>query len=333
LVTGKPFLKGGGAVLQLQNVTKRYGDKTALRNISFQVGEGEVLGLLGRNGAGKSTLMNLATGYLPCTEGTVLVGGIDMTQEPRKAKRHMGYLPEQPPVYDTMAVADYLRFVGKIKGVPRARLSEEVDDICERVGITRMRNSLIRNLSKGYRQRVGIAQAMLGNPELLVLDEPTAGLDPVQIVEIRELIRSFGRSRTVLISSHILAEIAEICERVLIIREGELVADHKVEELGKSATGGMLHVRITAGTDRCRPVLEALSGLTGLKQLRARETGAADFECTYTDSAFRQKLFDAVAENGWRLLLMQPAEANIEEAFLRLTSEQNPIEPAKEGTP
>ncbi|GHV66085.1 ABC transporter ATP-binding protein [Spirochaetia bacterium] len=311
-------------LLRFDGVCKDYGKKTALKDVSFVIGEGEVVGLLGRNGAGKSTLMNVLTGYLPASAGKVFIRGIDMEQEPRKAKRYIGYLPEQPPLYDFMTVREYLRFVGKIKQLPPAELDDEVYRVCGEVGITEVGNRLVRNLSKGYRQRIGVAQAMLSRPDLLVLDEPTAGLDPRQIVEIRALIHNFSKRHAVLVSSHILSEIAEICSRTLIIHGGRLVKDGDVGELG-GTDGGVerLRIRVTGSQKDAREILEGLQGTRSFHCIGAEEAGSTDWEIEYPrkNSSLRHALFDAIVKADRKLLLSRPCETNIEDAFLELTAD------------
>jgi len=220
-------------MIQVENLTKRYGDKTALDDISFSVGAGEVVGLLGLNGAGKTTTMNILTGYISATSGSVTIGGFDITSESSKAKQLIGYLPELPAFYPEIRVNEHLDFICGIKGVYRDKKerAEHIDDICERVGISDVKRRMVRNLSKGYRQRVGFAQALVGNPKVIILDEPTAGLDPSQIVDIRGLIKECGNNSTVIVSSHILSEIQAVCNRVIIINEGKLVADDSSERL------------------------------------------------------------------------------------------------------
>jgi ABC-2 type transport system ATP-binding protein len=310
-------------LIQLDGVSKSYGKKPALRDISLTIGKGEIVGLLGRNGAGKSTLLNVLTGYLPASEGRVLIGGVDMAGEPRLAKRHIGYLPELPPLYDSMTTIEYLRFVAKIKRMKDAEIEGEAVRICGEVGLLNVRNRLLRNLSKGYRQRVGVAQAMLGRPDILILDEPTAGLDPKQIVEIRSQIHGFGAGRTVLISSHILAEIAEICGRILILREGRLVNDCKISEIGTSRGGaGKLRIRASCERDECELLLRGVLGIRSSRFIGVEETGSSDWEIEYGPDGtdVRAALFDAMAEAGRRLLLMKPVEADIEDIFLRVTA-------------
>jgi ABC-2 type transport system ATP-binding protein len=221
-------------MIEVKNLTKLYGSNKAVDNISFTAKKGEILGFLGPNGAGKTTTMNILTGYISCTQGRATIGGIDILQEPLAAKKQLGYLPEQPPVYLDMTVLEYLEFVYSLKKskIPR---NSHLSEICELVKITEMRKRLIRNLSKGYRQRVGLAQALVGNPPVLILDEPTVGLDPKQIIEIRSLIKKLGKNHTVILSSHILPEVQKVCDKIVIINEGKIVADGTIEEISKDS--------------------------------------------------------------------------------------------------
>ena len=239
-------------IVQVSNLTKRYGDKTALDNISFSIEAGEVVGLLGLNGAGKSTTMNILTGYISATSGTATIGGFDITSDGSKAKRLIGYLPELPAFYPEIRVNEHLAFICGIKGVYKDKKArqEHIDDICARVGIADVKTRMIRNLSKGYRQRVGFAQALMGNPKVIILDEPTAGLDPSQIIEMRNLIKSCGTNSTVIMSSHILSEIQTVCNRVIVINEGRLVADEDAESLTDGSSLEEVFMRIIGLGDR-----------------------------------------------------------------------------------
>jgi ABC-2 type transport system ATP-binding protein len=218
-------------MIKVEGLTKRYGDVTAIEDISFQVGKGEIVGFLGPNGAGKTTTMRIITGFLPSTDGTVSVAGNDIFEKPMEVKKKIGYLPEQPPLYADMTVAGYLKFVSKIKGVPRSARSGAIDRVVERCGLKETRKKIIGKLSKGYRQRVGLAQAMIHDPQVLILDEPTIGLDPKQIIEIRELVKSLAGDQTIILSTHILPEVTMICQRCLIIDRGRIVADDSLEAL------------------------------------------------------------------------------------------------------
>ena len=311
-------------LVQFENVGKCYGGKPAIDGVSFTIGKGEIVGLLGRNGAGKSTVMNLMTGYLPVNRGRVSICGVDMAEHPEGAKRHIGYLPETPPLYDAITVREYLRFVARIKCVPRAGIEAEVSRICGEIGLDEVRDRLTRNLSKGYRQRLGVAQAMLGNPDILVLDEPTAALDPGQIVEIRSLIRDFGKDCTVLISSHILSEIAEICERVLILRAGKLVGDERLNEIGLcSGEFARLHVRMTGGVDVCSRILRNVKGLSSFRLIGVAEPFSVDWHVEYrvSEKGVRESLFEETANAGEKLLMSKPVQTSIEDVFLQMTAD------------
>lgn len=314
-------------MVEMTNITKKYSKKLALNNVSFQIKQREVVGLLGRNGAGKSTIMNILTGYTPWNEGTVLIRGIDMAKEPHKAKQYIGYLPEQPPLYDTMTVDEHLTFVGKIKGVSGNKLKDQIDVVCENIGLTSERKRLIRNLSKGYRQRVGMAQAMLGDPDILILDEPTVGLDPMQIVEIRSVIKEFGKNRTVIISSHILSEIAEICDRVIVIRDGKVVADRKTAQLD-SASKARIRIRVNGSSGAFKPVIESVAGLTSYSYVGVLEPETSDWELEYMreNKDLRAHLFDTIAHGGFKLLESKPLETDIEAMFLHLTADEGDTE-------
>jgi ABC-2 type transport system ATP-binding protein len=321
---GTSFDKNKVPLLRFEGVCKNYGKKVAISDISFVIGEGEVVGLLGRNGAGKSTLMNVLTGYLSADAGTVCIRGIDIARDPAGAKRYIGYLPEQPPLYDFMTTREYLRFIGRIKRLS-AGLEAEISRVCGEVGLREVEGRLIRNLSKGYRQRLGVAQAMLASPDLLVLDEPTAGLDPRQIVEIRDLIRGFGKNHAVLVSSHILPEIAEICRRTLIIHEGRLVKDDEVRGLNGSGVGvERLRVRITGSQKDAEEILGSLGGALSFRFAGIEEADSTDWELEYRrgDGDPRPALFDRIAGAGKRLLMSRPCGADIEAAFLALTADK-----------
>ena len=268
---GNPDVKEN-AVIEVKNLTKKYGEKLAVDHLSFKVNDGDVLGFLGPNGAGKSTTMNMLTGYLSATEGSVVVEGISMQESPEEAKRSIGYLPEIPPLYTDLTVMEYLRFVMRLKKVKGIRDAENyLTGICRRTGIEQVRGRLIRHLSKGYRQRVGIAQTLVGDPKILILDEPTVGLDPSQIMEIRSLIRDLGKEHTIILSSHILQEIQAVCNRIIIIGEGRLLVDQKEAELlGNPIDGGFqeggrmqnYRIRIQGAAEKIAPGLGALPGVS-----------------------------------------------------------------------
>lgn len=308
-------------MIEVKHLTKRYGKHTAVDDISFTVEDGCIYGLLGPNGAGKSTTMNILTGYLSATEGTVAIAGHDITEEPSEAKACIGYLPEQPPLYQDMTVTEYLRFVAELKGVRnKAQRLADVEKVCARAGLQGMEARLIRNLSKGYRQRVGIAAALLGSPKVIILDEPTVGLDPAQMIEIRSLIHALGKTHTVILSSHILSEVQTICDRVLIIAKGKLVAQGTPEELaGKLAAKGTISA--TAQGDR-KTVLEAAATVPGLTDLRVTAEKGGEVSFTAVSAAgtdLRGALSLAMAKAGCPVLNLSAESMSLEDVFLQLT--------------
>jgi len=308
-------------MIEVIDVTKRYGQHLAVDHISFSVDKGEIVGFLGPNGAGKSTTMNMITGYISMTEGTVKVDGIDVLDNPEEAKRKIGYLPEVPPLYGDMTVSEYYHFVSRIKYVPKAQRKTHIDEIMEKVQIADVRKRLIKNLSKGYRQRVGLGAAMIGNPDVLILDEPTVGLDPKQIIEIRNLIKELGQSHTVILSSHILPEVSAICERVIIINRGRIVASDKTENLATSLGGGKdILIRIPGHAQPALDVLASVSGVTDVKVEGEREPNTTDLVIK-ADRDVRTDLFNAFSKAELPLLIMKPNDLTLEEIFLQITQD------------
>lgn len=310
-------------MIELKHVTKRYGAKCAVNDISFTINKGEVLGFLGRNGAGKSTTMNMITGYISASEGQILIDGMDILEQPREAKRRIGYLPELPPLYMDMTVEEYLKFVCEIKEVRRKSQKAHLDDLYNLVKITDVRHRLIRNLSKGYKQRVGVAQALVGNPEVVIMDEPTVGLDPKQIIEIRKLISGLGENHTVVLSSHILHEVADVCDRVVIINKGQIVAQDTLANLthgiGESVR---LTVRIIGPEKPVTRMLREIPGVKYVETLGSREADSVDY-LVESDSKtdVRRPLVNAVLAGGYSLLMLKPMDVTLEDIFLQLTSE------------
>ena len=308
-------------MIEVKHLTKRYGSHTAVEDLSFTVEDGCIYGLLGPNGAGKSTTMNIITGYLSATEGTVTVAGHDIAEEPGPAKVCIGYLPEQPPLYQDMTVQEYLAFVAELKGVrKKAERRAAVENVCARAGLQGMEQRLIRNLSKGYRQRVGVAAALLGEPKVIILDEPTVGLDPAQMIEIRSLIRDLGKTHTVILSSHILSEVQTVCDRVLIISGGKLIAQGTPEELAaRLASQGTLSV--TAQGNR-QAVLEAAGSVPGLRNLHvtAEKGGEVSFTAlSASGKDLRADLSLALAKAGCPVLTLRAESMSLEDVFLQLT--------------
>ena len=311
-------------MIEVTNVTKRYGTHTAVDDVSFRVEDGEVVGFLGPNGAGKSTTMNIITGFLSATDGRVTVDGIDVLEDPIGAKRKLGYLPELPPLYVDMTVRDYLRFVARVKDVPKAE-HDANEEIMRTVGIDDVADRLIRNLSKGYRQRVGLGQALVGDPKALILDEPTIGLDPHQIIEMRDLVRALGERRTVILSSHILPEVSAVCERIIIISHGKIVASDTAENLGKALAGsGRLAVRVKAGASAARAVLDKVDGVRAVRVTgQSAATGTVDLEVETGDADPREALFFALAAAKLPLFELRSMEVTLEEIFLQLTEDDS----------
>lgn len=307
-------------MIEVSGLTKLYGTKYAIKDVGFQIGEGEVVGLLGPNGAGKSTTMNIITGYLSATSGTAKVNGCDILTDPIGVKRNIGYLPEQPPLYPGMTVKAYLDFVFNLKGV-KANRESHIAKICSLVQIEEVYNRLIKNLSKGYRQRVGIAQALVGSPPILILDEPTVGLDPKQIIEIRDLIVNLGRKHTVILSSHILPEIQAICKRVVIIDRGQIIADGQTDELSKTVAGdNRFTVRVAGPREEVAKVLVRITGIDRVIDDGSREADTNDFIIVPLPGVdVRRVVFARMAERKWAIVNMVGGQMSLEEVFLKLT--------------
>ena len=308
-------------MIEVQHLTKRYGPTTAVDDVSFTVERGEVLGFLGPNGAGKTATMRVLTGYMPPTEGKAIVAGYDVLERPIEAKRGPGYLPETPPLYPEMTVREYLAFVARIKGVPRAERKARVDSVMDRTRVVDVANRHCSKLSKGYRQRVGLAQALLHNPDVLILDEPTAGLDPKQIIETRELIKQLGGDHTIILSTHILPEVSQTCHRVVIINKGRVVAVDTPENLTSRLGGsGAMYVQVDARGADVKTVLEATPGVTRVSPTDIRGT-MTSFEVTSeTGRDVRRELAAAIVTRGWGLLELRPLRMSLEEIFLHLTT-------------
>ena len=312
-------------MIEVKHLTKIYGNHTAVDDLSFTIQPGKIYGLLGPNGAGKSTTMNIVTGCLAATSGTVRICGHDIYEDPIAAKRCIGYLPEIPPLYTDMTPLEFLSFVAEAKGVGYEEAGRQVREVMELTQIEDMKDRLIKNLSKGYRQRVGIAQAMLGNPDIIILDEPTVGLDPKQIIEIRELIRMLGQNRTVILSSHILAEISAVCDRVLIISHGKLVADDTIEHLESSVTNAnRLRLSVRGSAEDVSEVLGGIDGILDCKQI-SEEDGVIALSLNVTkERDLRDDIFFAMAERRIPVLTMEAEELDLEDVFLSLTDGEQP---------
>ena len=304
-------------MIEVKNLTKRYGEITAVDDISFTVDTGEVLGFLGPNGAGKSTTMNIITGYISSTSGTVTVDGSEILEEPKKTKQKIGYLPEIPPLYTDMTVRKYLEFMFDLKRVKLPK-KEHIDEIMRLVSLDKHGKRIIKNLSKGFRQRVGFAQALLGNPPVIILDEPTVGLDPKQIIEIRKLIKSLGQKHTVIFSSHVLSEISATCDRVIIISDGKIVADAKADEL-YSVLSGEQKLTLTA-EGKSAEIIGEIEKIPGVQLVK--KTGADTYTVEYQKGEdIRRAVFNAMVRVGASILEMKSGEESLEEIYLRLTEQ------------
>jgi ABC-2 type transport system ATP-binding protein len=319
-------------VIEVQHLTKRYGRVTAVDDVSFKVEPGEILGFLGPNGAGKTTTMRILTGYMPASEGRATVAGYDVFTHPIEAKRRTGYLPETPPLYPDMTVREYLDFVARIKGVPPAERTSRVDTVMQRTHVADMAARHCGKLSKGYRQRVGLAQAILHNPEVLILDEPTAGLDPKQIIETRELIRGLAGDHTIVLSTHILPEVAQTCQRVVIINKGRVVAVDSPENLtGRLHGAGTIFVQVDAAGADVAPALATVPGVTRVAAADTRPgSGAFEIE-TERGRDVRRELSREIVTRGWGLLELRPMRLSLEEVFLQVTTEEQAELPVVEA--
>ena len=311
-------------MIKVQNLTKQYGSHRAVDNISFEVGKGEILGFLGPNGAGKSTTMNILTGYLSATNGTVTINGHDILEDPNAAKASIGYLPEIPPLYPDMTVREYLNFMCDLKkcAMPRQR---HIAEICKVMKIEDVYNRLIKNLSKGYKQRVGMAQALIGNPPVLILDEPTVGLDPNQIIEIRSLIKTLGKHHTVILSSHILPEVEAVCDRIVIINKGQIVADDRTEELAvKLSEDRRLMVTIEGPEKEVADLIRGIAGVEEVTVMANKAAGISDYAILVTEGTdIRRDLFVRLAQREWPLLSSKSMALTLEDIFINLTMKEN----------
>ena len=306
-------------MIKVEHLVKRYGTLYALNDVSFEIGEGQIVGLLGPNGAGKSTTMNILTGYLSSTSGEVSVDGVSVRERPQDVKRMIGFLPEQPPLYADMTVDEYMNFVYELKGCTLDRESH-ISGILSTVKLADVRHRLIRNLSKGYRQRVGIAQALVGDPKVIIFDEPTVGLDPKQILEVRNLLRTLGKKHTVILSTHILAEVQAVCERVIILNHGQVIADESTEGLTRAVADGLRYeARIVGQRAEVRDGLSSIVGLTRVTPTGERDGDAWVYHLEGERGAdIRRQVFSLCAERGWPLVGMAPVTSDLESVFIRL---------------
>ena len=315
-------------MIEVKNLVKRYGNNVAVDHLNFTVQEGQITGFLGPNGAGKSTTMNMITGYLAPNEGTVVIDGHDIMENPEEAKKCIGYLPELPPLYPEMTVREYLSFAAELKKIPGNQIREETDRVMEEVGITEMERRLIKNLSKGYCQRVGLAQAIIGNPKILILDEPTVGLDPKQILEIREFMKQLGKKHTVILSSHILSEVSAVCDYVIIISHGKMVASDTPENLSRLTQGSnILDLTVKGEKEAVEPAIAEMQQLQEVICQDSQEKGCLDIRIkTNPETDIREDIFYKMSEMRCPILKMQYSSLSLEDVFLELTEDTKPEE-------
>ncbi len=307
-------------MVEIKNLTKQYGQIKAVNDISFSAGENEVLGFLGPNGAGKSTTMNMIVGYLPPTSGTVLIDGIDISKNPNEAKKKIGYLPELPPLYMDMKVIEYLRFVAGIKAIPKSERQLQIERAMSRLKITDMQNRLIKNLSKGYKQRVGFAQAILGEPKVIILDEPTVGLDPNQVLEVRELISKLKQKHTIIFSSHILQEVSAVCDKVVIINKGEVKAVDTMENLEKNNDGKItLSLRITGNSDKVMDTIKKTKGVSSAEYSGKISDDTSEYIAVLDNENARAELLKEISSKGFSILEIQTVKKSLEDIFVKIT--------------
>lgn len=321
-------------MIEVRNLVKRYGDRTAVNDLSFTVEKGQIYGFLGPNGAGKTTTMNIITGYIASTEGEVLINGHNILEEPEAAKKHIGYLPELPPLYFEMTVIEYLKFAAELKKIAKTERAKMIEEVMELVKIADVKGRLIKNLSKGYKQRVGLAQAILGYPEIIIMDEPTVGLDPKQIIEIRDLIKELSEKHTVILSSHILSEVSAVCDNVMIISEGKLVASDTPENLTKHASGSnVLSISVKAAQDEMEAIINNIDDL-GEVTYQQGENDILDIQIsTQGQLDIREQLFYLCAEHKKPILQMQLNTLSLEDIFLKLTENETETLPIEEAEP
>lgn len=310
-------------MIEVKNFTKKYGDFLAVENISFTVKDGEIVGLLGPNGAGKSTTMNAITGYIEQTEGEIIVNGYDTIKKAKKAKREIGYMPEGVPLYDNLSIKEFVTYMAELRKVNRKERKQKVEEIIKKVGLLDMKNKLIKNLSRGQKQRVSFAGALIGDPKILILDEPTVGLDPKQITEIRSLIKDLGKNHTVILSSHILSEVSQICDRVVIINKGKIVAEDTPENLENRASNkNIIYITVEDSDNKTEKIKEKIRGIEEIKFIEELEDKTKKYEIIGSkDEDLRKTIFTEFAKEGITILEMKKPEATLEDAFMKIIGE------------
>lgn len=308
-------------MIQVQNITKKYGNFTAIEDIKFEIKEGEIVGLLGQNGAGKSTTMNIITGFIEPTEGRVIIDGYDISKNPKKAKKQIGYMPEGVPLYLDLTVKEFVTYMAELKGIKRNEKKEMIQKALEDTNLVDVQNKLIKNLSRGYKQRVSLAGTLVNNPKVIILDEPTVGLDPKQVTEIRALIKRLGKSHTVILSSHILSEVSQICDRVIIINKGKIVAIDTPEKLEERAIGkNIVYVTVEDPKDKMKDVKSKLKNVKEIKLVESSEDKTKKYEIVaeHKNQDLRKNIFEVFAKEGITIFEMKKADATLEEAFMKL---------------
>jgi len=307
-------------VIKLENVTKKYGKSEALKGISFEVKEGEVVGLLGPNGAGKSTTMNIITGFIEPSSGTVIIDGVDMLKKPTKAKKIIGYMPEGVPLYSELTIREFVEYMAELKRVPKKQIKESVQKVLKDTNLSEVQNKLIRNLSRGYKQRVSLAGTLVSNPKVIILDEPTVGLDPKQVAEIRELIKKLGTNHTVILSSHILSEVSQICDRVIIMNKGEIVATDTPENLEKKVSNkNIVHVTVEDTENKVIGMKDKIEGIKEIRLEKENEDGTKKYIIEVEEGLdIRKKLFADFAKENLIIFEMKKADSSLEDAFMKL---------------
>ena len=310
-------------MIEVKNFTKKYGNFLAVENISFTVKDGEIIGLLGPNGAGKSTTMNAITGYIEQTEGEIIVNGYDTIKKAKKAKREIGYMPEGVPLYDDLSIKEFVTYMAELRKVNRKERKQKVEDIIKKVGLLDMKNKLIKNLSRGQKQRVSLAGALIGDPKILILDEPTVGLDPKQITEIRSLIKDLGKNHTVILSSHILSEVSQICDRVVIINNGKLVAEDTPENLeNRTYNKNIIYITVEDSDNKTEKMTEKIKAIEKIKYIEELEDKTKKYEIIgSTEEDLRKTIFTEFAKEGITILEMKKPEATLEDAFMKIIDE------------
>ena len=307
-------------MIQVKNVTKKYGSAVAVDNISFEIKEGEIIGLLGPNGAGKTTTMNMITGYIEQTEGTILIDGIDMLNKPKKAKKNIGYMPEGVPLYYDLTVKEFITYMAQLRKVPKKELKEQLETVMKETGTEDVANKLIKNLSRGYKQRVSLAGALVGNPKILILDEPTVGLDPKQITEIRSLIKKLGKNHTVILSSHILSEVSQICNKVIIINKGKIVAIDTPQNLeNKVSNDDAIYVTVEDPENKMDTIKEKIEEIEQVKLMVKNEDGTKQYRITGKEGKdLRKIIFERFAKENITIFEMKKSDTTLEDAFMKL---------------